>query len=101
MRERERESNKSNNEDNNNCDYRHVAASSHDAPSDAALHVSHGGGRRGRPSPGIRAPGAATHPPPLALALPFPSHDESSGSPVGGHDERDGESDYLSDLTTI
>lgn len=79
---------------NNNNDCRYVAASSHDAPSDAALHVSHGCGGGGWAPPGIRAPSAATDPPPLALALPFPSHDESSGSPVGSHDERDGESDF-------
>lgn len=81
------------NNNDDNGDYRYVAASPHDAPSDAALYVSHGGGGRGWASPGIRAPCAATHPPPLALTLPFPSHDESSGSPVGSHDERDGESD--------
>lgn len=74
------------------CDCRHVAASSHDAPSDATLHVPHGGGSGRWSSPRVRAPGASTDSSPLALTLPFPSHDESSGSPAGRHDERNGES---------
>lgn len=72
---------------------RHIAASSHDASSDAALHVSHGGGSRRWSSPGFRTASAATDPPPLALAFAFASHDESSGAAAGRDDERDGESD--------
>lgn len=70
---------------------RYVAASSHDASGDAALHVSHGCRRGRRSSSGICATGAAPHPPALTFAFPFSSHDESSGSAAGGHDERNGE----------
>ena len=75
---------------------RHIAASSHDASSDAALHVSHGGGSRRWSSPGFRTTSATTDSPSLAFTLAFASHDESSGSPTGRDDERDGESDILS-----
>ena len=72
---------------------RHIAASSHDASSDAALHVSHGGGSRRWSSPGFRTAGATADPPSLTFTLAFASHDESSGSPASRDDERDGESD--------
>lgn len=78
---------------------RYVAASSHDASGDAALHVSHGCRRGRRSSSRICATGAAPHPPALAFAFPFSSHDESSGS--AADDERDGKYAMIVTSTAI